>query len=216
MASKGIFPGVSSYSGRYGSRPPKRSRLTDYDTKARYFNYGMLPVISTPDIRHVNIIPRGFGQTQRMGDICQITSVQMIAHVSSKTSTNPNMCVGYFVWDYEPNGTLPGITDFLQTSSPLSQSNLDNQNRFVFMPIFNVVFPFNAGVGTSAMKVPQDVWVMPPDAYTRYTRSDTTGDLANIVEGALYLVLIGEDPAGATQGEFLSNLRVNFFDGTDR
>jgi len=55
---------------------------------------------------------------------------------------------------------------------------------------------------------------MPDDAYSRYTTTDSTGVLANIVKGALYLVLIGVDPAGATQADFEAAFRINFYDAS--
>jgi len=202
------IPAIYSRSSRV---PPSWRDRIDVDTKYTRINPSMIPVISTASITHLNVITRGTGTFQRMGDSCRLTSIQMIAKVSSKTSTNANMCVGYWVWDYEPDGNLPAITDILEYDSVFSHPNRDNMTRFLIIPMFNVTFPFAAGVGTSAKGIAH-TWPLPQDAFTRYTRTDTTGVLANIVRGALYMVLLGEDPAGATQGEFLGRIRVNFED----
>jgi len=198
----------------HGKRPPTQWDRFSHDTKTQPGTIASTPVTTTASIKHINIIAQGVQSSRHVSDWCRLVFVEMNAIVSSKTSTTANMCVGYWVWDYEPTGTLPAYTDIFESSSPFAWPLTSNRQRFTIMPIFKVCFPFNAGVGTSAYRIPTELWEMPQDAYTQYTRTDTTGVLANIVRGALYLVLLGSDPAGATQGDFEGRYRMHFIDAS--
>lgn len=120
------------------------------------------------------------------------------------------------VWDTQPNGAIPAITDVLNTNEAASQLNLNNRDRFRILSDREwALGPFQTGAGTSM--VAGDKCSVPFKKYKKLNlemifNGNSTGTIADINSGALYMLWIGSLPTGTTDLVFRGTTRVRYSD----
>ena len=118
------------------------------------------------------------------------------------------------VYDRRPQGALPAITDILDSVSN-SFLNDTNSGRFKILKRFDHTHNGNtiAGVGTDSTCVEVDWFYSFPDKYahTLY-KALGTGAIADIDEGAIYIVTVGANAPGITAGTFTAGFRLRYYD----
>jgi len=81
----------------------------------------------------LNLIPEGIDEQQRIGRKIHLESSALTfawEFPAPAAGEYVVSCRMILVYDNQTNGTLPVITDFLETDSPLSYMNLNNSKRF--------------------------------------------------------------------------------------
>lgn len=112
--------------GFYGPqrRSPEEQKVIDVIENTYNFN-----ISST--VIGLNFVATGSDFTNRIGRKITMTSIQcrgMICPTDTTTiSSQPRMLI---VYDTQPNGALPTITEVLQASTSSSMLNLNNRDRF--------------------------------------------------------------------------------------
>lgn len=143
--------------------------------------------------------------SNREGVITTMKSVQIRDYSTNKVNSLQRIML---VIDKQVNGSMPSITDILDTATVDSLRNLDNRSRF------NIIYD-------KVMKLTQTT----PDAddnvivnFTSYYRkmnlkvtynNDNSADASGMVTNALYLIQIG---TSGTANTSTTNARVRFID----
>jgi hypothetical protein len=116
------------------------------------------------------------------------------------------------IYDDQPNGALPAITDILNTADPASQLNLNNRDRFRVLKDKCFAFdPYLQSASASAQIFSVRIY--------RKLNIDCTfngvngGTIADIQTGALLLAYVGSNAAGvSTDANAYLSSRVRFLD----
>lgn len=166
---------------------------------------------TTGSIGLIATVAQGAATTQRIGKRIQLKSVQVrgMAYVDSATTiTHWAIMV---VYDNKPTGSLPAITDILDSASSFSFTKNDNQGRFSILMRRQGVL---TGVGTApvsgneAYDINEFVKVNRPCVF----KSAGTGAIGDIEEGALYYVTVGMTASGTADGAVHLGFRTTFKD----
>lgn len=136
-------------------------------------------------------ISEGTSETERKGKRVRLVSLQIRGVISwgPAAPVNPLYCVLMVVYDRNPQGSMPALTDILSTNWPGSTNNAVNSERFriVMRRAYGVSF-------TMQIPIPVEEFIDLSGLYTTYG-SATNGALTNIREGALYIVAVGNEAA---------------------
>lgn len=158
-------------------------------------------VTSTGNVIPLNTIVQGIGSNQRIGAQCATSNVYynyVIRQGGTPTSTALRIIL---LWDREPNGVAPAITDVLAVSSVTSPMNLLNRNRFVVLDDDRDTLSTNGEqieFVTDFRKINQ-----------LSTFTDATGTAQT---GGLFLLYLSDQPAGVTAPTLSGTWRVRFMD----
>lgn len=185
---------------------------------------GELKVIDTANAAYVcdttgtvtllNGVATGTDLTDRIGRKIFMRAVQVRGLVQPVDNTiGQTLARVMVVYDKQPTGGTPAITDILTASRSEAFNNLNNRDRFVV--VFDAKFPIGgiSDVATQAVSSSPNTHVL--DEYRRLNHevifSGTGATAASISSGALWLITIGNQAAGAG-GSFVGNVRVRFND----
>lgn len=206
----------------YGGRPYKSSRsvvtyaprsgglYSRMEKKTIDVDPNTIEITTTPSITLLNGVATGSDFTDRVGRKINLHSWSIRGFLSPTDSlvdtANIRMMV---VLDLQTNGAAPAITDILKSSSPSAQLNLNNRDCFrVLMDKMIVSGPLTAAfVGTP---------ITTPIKKYRKIRQEmiftgTLSTVASISSGAIWLVMLGNNSAGAGRN-FVWSSRVRFTD----
>lgn len=171
---------------------------------------------TTGSVTALNLIDEGTTESSRIGRRVQIKSVQLRGMVDPVDgSTSACFARVMLIWDKQVNGVIATIAQILSAATSNSFMNLDNRERFVVL----MDKPFAVGafsnVATTAYAQSPTVHAvneykqLPANSYTIY---DGTGSgIGDINTGALYLVTIGNQAAGAG-ARLVATTRVRYTD----
>lgn len=173
-------------------------------------------VNTTGSITHISPVPQGTTVNTREGKAFRCTSVNIRGSVFADTAAIQQIYAGYLVWDYQPNKaaisaatTIPLIFNAINSTS---FPNRENNERFLIVKkyygnlIGNTTTPAT-GMESEAI---DDYVRLPIDANVLCTTADTTGEIGNTIQGALYWVTMGNQAAGTADGQFNVGFRLNF------
>lgn len=165
---------------------------------------------TTGTITLLATVPQGASVNQRVGKKIRWKSIQCRGINFANTSAVFNDCAMLIVYDKRPTGQLPAITDVLNTVSSRSFNNDANSGRFVILKRHD----FNL-VGSST--TPTEASTCDADFFLKIDRdvefaAAGTGAIADISLGALYLITVGQNAAGATAASALLGFRTRFID----
>jgi hypothetical protein len=168
---------------------------------------------TTGSITLITTIPQGTSVVSRVGKRILIKSIQLRGRVEADTAATIAPWAFMLVYDKRPTGALPAITDILVSISSQSLNNDDNSGRFQILhrqdgvTIGNNTTPT---VGTEAVTVNTFVKVNKASVY----KAGTTGAIAEIEQGAIYLVTVGTIAAGTADANLVAAFRTRFRDVT--
>lgn len=158
----------------------------------------------------LNGISPGTGFNERVGRKFVIKSIQLRLHLSYRYMGDTSMAYGavpagilrvVLVWDKQPNGVTPAITDIFVTNNAQSMTNLDNRNRFNILMDKVYSTPNMAQGETNA--VDDHCISLGGTVCKKYKKCNLTtinnagaaGTVADITTGALWLVLLSDATA---------------------
>jgi len=165
---------------------------------------------TTGSVTLLNTVPQGSSQMQRVGKKILLKSLQCRGFVANNSTATYNDCAMLIVYDKRPRGALPAITDILASASSNAMNNDDNSGRFQIIRRFDFALIGNATNITEASYKSSDFYQKLKHR-TVYT-SLGTGLIADIEEGALYLVTIGNVAAGTAAASSNLGFRLRYYD----
>lgn len=169
---------------------------------------------TTGTVTLMNGVAQGTDYTNRVGRKFVNLTVQLEGSIQPlDTTTGPTKCRVMIIYDKQPNGALPAITDVLSASSSNSFMNLNNRDRFIVIRDINVTIGGISNVATQAYaQSPTVENVSVYKAIKMETINDGTGaTVGDIQSGSIFLLTIG-DQAPGLGGAFVGALRVRFDD----
>ena len=173
---------------------------------------------STPSFTLLNGIASGVGASQRVGQKVAVRSLEIRAQAWVTATTGvTNMCRAIIVQDRQANAEVIGsITDVLQANNSMSPRSLPNRKRFkILWDKFFLVGGVLNGAGTGSNIPEQKLF----KSYIKFKRPIFTdfnaGEdalIGSITSNAIYLVLLGNIAAGATDANLTYYIRVRYTD----
>jgi len=166
---------------------------------------------TTGSIGLIATVAQGAATTQRIGKRIQLKSVQVRGMCYVDTTAVINHWAVMVVYDNKPTGTLPAITDILDSASSYSFTKNDNQGRFSILMRRQGVLIGNGSTpvtGGEAVDLNEFVKVNRPSVF----KSAGTGAIGDIEEGALYYITVGNAASGTADGQADIGFRTTFKD----
>jgi hypothetical protein len=151
---------------------------------------------TTGSVTLLNGIAEGNDSNNRNGRQVLIKEVHVIGNAFATISTGLQQLGRIMlVWDNATNGVLPVITDVLNNAAADADYNLNNRNRFTIL--WDHIFQLDVSNATYS-RVECFSTDIKLNAVMNF--NNTGGAIANIQSGALCMLTIGLNAAGATAG----------------
>jgi len=166
----------------------------------------------------LNQVPIGNSSITRVGRRFANTAIALRGSVLAGSTGGASVAAMVLVWDRNPNqaAAIPAFTTVFTTQHSSSLTNKDNAPRFKILRrwVWTVVGDSDAAsdrVDSSLYYF--DEFVKLKNKVTLLTAADTTGLLPDMVEGALYLYLLGDAAKStATPSMYSFQSRLYFAD----
>jgi len=218
--------GKSSASHKYKkSKLAEEQKFVDFKSGANYNQTSTQPSIVSIDatnpvsnpgyyIKCINSCAEGVSRYTRVGKRISLKSVQLKGLVENMTGAAYNNVRALLVWDKQPTGALPNITDILNNAATMSLLNDDNSERFLILKeeYFDMTGNNTSGNMTTECNKVLKWYVTPKNKETVFSAATQSDQAAGIAKGALYLVTIGVNVAGSTAASALLAFRMRFLD----
>lgn len=204
---------TSRMSGRYNRRVSVRagaSRETGFVDVASA-TYGL---DTTGSVTLLNTVAQGASVSQRVGKKIMLKSLQARGVMQNNATALLNDVAFLIVYDKRPTGALPSVTDILVSASAQAFNNDANSGRFNILKRCDSNLVGNgtaAGNLTESTLRDADFFLDLKGRATVY-KAAGTGAIADIEEGALYLVTVGGNAAGTSAASLVVAFRTRFLD----
>lgn len=168
----------------------------------------------TGSVTALNLCATGTDFTDRVGRKILLKSVNLLGHyLPQDSAVAPTLCRVMVIYDKQPTGALPAITDILKSSDSREQLNLNNRDRFAILCNELVALGIQQNTATQALAgSPTDKVI---HIYKKLNHEvifgSTAATIAAVASGTLLLVTVGDNTAGAGYVASLSS-RVRFID----
>jgi len=161
----------------------------------------------------LNGVATGTDFTNRIGrKVCWKSILMNGVLTPTDATSNVSLARIMLVWDSQPNGALPAITDVLNAAVPTAPMNLNNRDRFrVLLDKRFVLGPYNT---TATQSVASNI-IREHHMYKKINLETifdgTTNAIGDIQSGSLFLLTIGNQtsPEGAN---WTASIRLRFTD----
>lgn len=165
----------------------------------------------TGSITLISGVATGTDYTNRIGRKILVNSIYVRGVVFTVGSnTNNSLARLMLVYDKQPTGALPVMTDILNSSTSVDQLNPNNRDRFAI--IMDKQFGLGANVNAVYANTPN---IFPIKKFKKCNLEivfdGTTSGIASISTGAIYGVVIGNQTA-TTGPDFDISYRIRFTD----
>jgi len=219
---------VRAYSGSMVPVASRGYRLNTKERKVYDINSTTYNVSTTGTFTLLAVPTPGTDMTGRIGRKIVLKSCFIRGHIGTEASRNTaiddvivpaTMVRMILLVDCQPNGSVPSTTDLLKESTPTSQLNLDNRDRFKILLdkqwVFDPLYFNNNATFALASASRQQV------AFKKYKKlgvetifnSGSAGTIADITSGALYMFWVGNQSAiGGIDNNAVLSTRVRFDD----
>jgi len=166
---------------------------------------------TTGTITLLNTVPQGAGVEQRVGKKIALKGLQCRGQMTNKSTAVTNDIALMIVYDKRPTGSLPHISDILEAVSASALNNDNNSGRFKILKRIDELLLGNGTNLTDMTAKGCDWWLDLKGLPTVY-KALGTGAIADIEDGALYLVCVGDTATGTAAASLVANFRVRFLD----
>jgi len=166
---------------------------------------------TTGTIALYNTVAQGAGTSQRIGKKFKMTSIQIKGSVSAGTAAVLNDIACILIYDKRPTGSLPAITDILDTATSRSFNNDANAGRFQTIRRWDWTLSGNSTTTATGAEIRGF------DKFVKLNhmvvcKAAGTGAIGDIEEGALYMVTVGNQAAGTSAANISFGTRVRYVD----
>lgn len=208
------------------STPKYRKFLDDVELKVNDTGPAQFQANSTGQFTLLMAPTPGSDITNRVGRKTVSKSIYIRGIVSAELPDQDGPTVGaspaqlarmiVFV-DMQPNAAAPAVTDILTAATSVAQLNLNNRDRFIILrdKQFNLnAYAYNVTAQTAVASLSNSHCVkeyIPLNVETIFN-AGTTGTVADITSGALYMFWIGNRAAGGDDVTCALSSRVRYAD----
>lgn len=167
---------------------------------------------STGSITLLNTVAQGASNSQRIGKKWTMRSIQMRGAVIAGTTGVLAQFTNILVYDKRPTGALPAITDILVSSNSNSFNNDNNVGRFRIIRRWDGLIQGGQVLATNPVTEgsSQDFDYFVKLNLPVVNKAAGTGVIADIEEGALYLVTVGSAAPGTTAPNTGCGFRIRY------
>lgn len=168
---------------------------------------------TTGSIALVATVPQGTTVNSRVGKKILWKGIQIRGQVSGDSTTLITVCAAMLIYDKRPQGSLPAITDILNSATQNSFLNDANSARFTVLKRWDWSVVGNAAASNLA-----DSSIYAVDDYVKLKgkkcifKAAGTGAIGDIDEGAIYIVTVGNAAAGTSDAVISLGFRTRFWD----
>jgi len=161
----------------------------------------------------VNGVATGTDFTDRIGRKVCWKSLLVQGHIINEGDpSTTNLCRIMIVYDSQPNGALPALTDVLTAATSTAPLNLNNRDRF--RVLMDKRFALGS-VSTTATQAVSDRTTALIHKYKKLNLETifdaTTAAIGSIQTGSIFCLTVGTVAAGTTY-EFQGSIRLRFND----
>lgn len=161
----------------------------------------------------LNGVATGTDFTNRIGrKVCWKSILVQGNIINEGDPSTSNLCRFMVVWDTQPNGALPALTDVLTAATSTAPMNLNNRDRF------RVIIDKRYALGTISTTATQSVSDRTTALIHKYKKINletifdgTTNAIGDIQTGSLFALTVGSVAAGTTYEANVS-IRLRFTD----
>lgn len=158
-----------------------------------------------------NTIAPGSTQSTRVGKKVAMKGLQIRGLLYNGSSAYTNDVAIIVVYDKRPTSSMPAITAILEAASAQALNNDDNASRFRIVRRMDYCLVGNSTTPTSSSGISIDEYVDLRKALVVY-KSASTGEIADISEGALYIIGVGSAGAGSAAAIAVLKTRCRYYD----
>lgn len=167
---------------------------------------------TTGAIALIATIAQGTSVNQRVGKRVVLKSLQIRGAAQQGSTAIYNDCAVMIVYDRRPTGSLPAITAILNTANSNSFNNDANSGRFKIVRRWDFCLSGNGATPATGNEIKDMSQFVPLNDLPLVFKAATTGDIADIDEGALYVVTVGATAAGTAAAVANLGFRTRFID----
>lgn len=173
---------------------------------------------TTGSVTLLNTVAQGSAVTQRVGKKIVMKGLQCRGVMQNRTTAIQNDVAYMIVYDKRPNGSLPAITDILTAITSQAMNNDANAGRFSIIKRHDDVLLGNTSVTGAVANALTDFtaknvdWWIPLKGMPVVYKALGTGAIADIEEGALYLVTVGDTASSTAAAQLNVSFRLRFLD----
>lgn len=216
MFGRNTGPGRSGFKSNFFrlQRAPGMSRELGY-VDLGHSNYAC---DTTGSVTLLNTVAQGAAVTQRVGKKIAMKGIQCRGSSQNASDADFNDIAYMIVYDKRPTGALPTVTDILVTASSNSMNNDANAGRFSILKRVDKILIGNSSVTGVVANFPSDSialdesWYLDLKGREVVYKAAATGAIGDIEQGALYLVTVGNNAAGASAAVLSVGFRLRFLD----
>lgn len=167
---------------------------------------------STGSVTLLNTVPQGATQSTRVGKKIAMKSLQCRGFFANLGSATYNDVAMLIVYDKRPTGTLPGVTDVLNSISSRAFNNDANSGRFQILKRVDFTLNGNTTTITDTTAVSADFYLNLRGKETVF-KAAGTGAIADQEQGSLLLITVGSQVvAGAISATLEAGFRLRYVD----
>lgn len=211
MKRKSTFPQPKGVGKKMRTSFPKKKRVvamkeTGYvDLTSATYNFD-----TTGSIALIATVGQGASVNQRVGKKILWKSIQMRGFAQAGSTATINDVAMLIVYDARPTGSLPAITDILDSANSRSMNNDANSGRFKILKRVDMVL---VGGSTLTESTYKDMdFYLDLKGRPAVFKAATSGAIADISDGALYVVTVGSNATGSTAATMVAGFRTRFID----
>lgn len=166
---------------------------------------------TTGSVTLIATIAQGTSVNQRVGKKVMIKSIQCRGQAYAGTTATLNDVAYLIVYDRRPTGSVPAVTDILVSAAANSMNNDANSGRFRILKRMDFRLVGNSTTPTVGEVSADADFYLPVNKLCVF-KAAGTGAIADIEEGAIYLVTVGNQAAGNAAAILSVAFRTRFLD----
>lgn len=170
------------------------------------------PPTATDNVVLIATMAQGVGVTQRVGKHAAYKSIQLRGSLVTRGTGVPDDSCALIVYDREPTGILPQVTDILQGNDCYSFLNDVNSERFRIIRRLNFTSCGNAATPTTGREIQDIEEYIDMRSMPVVFKAAGTGAIGDIAKGALYLVWTGTGANTVNTPAMNLGIRTRFMD----
>lgn len=214
VRTRNLRTGIRLHNASVSQAAVKRANLKELRKNAHFVDLATAAYAldTTGSITLIATMAQGVSDSQRVGKKAAYKSVQVHGIVATGTTSITNDVAMLLVYDRDPTGSLPAITDILGSANPRAFNNDTNSDRFRIVRRWDYVLIGNAATPATGKEAKDfEEFVDLKNLPVQFSNA-ATGAIGDIKKGALYFVTVGANVAGTTAGSVTCAFRTRFID----
>lgn len=211
--------GVSAAAAQWAMAPAQLKRIVAAAKETGFVDTAVSsPMDTTGLVTLLNTVAQGTSVNQRVGKKILMKGLQIRGYAGNGTTATFNDVAFLIVYDKRPTGALPAVTDILVAANATALNNDANSGRFAIIKRWDGMLLGNLSLTGAVANALVENTAIGTDCYVELGKREVvykaaaTGAIADIEQGALYLVTVGANAAGTTAATLVFNARLRFFD----